>query len=112
MKHHKYSKEWHIIWAAITVVIISAIADYFTTNFNWFTRSGSVAVLLAAFVEFKISSHIYDEIQRAQFMQKRLDMYIPFKAKPTKEKEKVSLAAHILLVAGTIIWGYGDLFWS
>ena len=112
MKHRKYQSEWSIIVVAILVAIISVIADYYFTGYNWFARSGSVVVLLAAFVEFKISSHIYEDIQRAQFMQSKINMSIPLKAKPTKPRRNVSFAAHILLVVGTIIWGYGDLIWS
>ena len=112
MKHRKYTVEWRLIGTALLVAIISVVADYYSTDYNWFARSGSVVVLLAAFVEFKVSSHIYDDIQRAQFMQTKVKMSLPFKAKPTESKRKVSLAAHILLVIGTIIWGYGDLIWS
>jgi hypothetical protein len=112
MKLRKYSVEWSLIGIAILIAIISIVSDYYSNNYNWFARSGSIVVLLAAFVEFKISSHIYDDIQRAQFMQTKIEMPVPFKAKPTKAKRKVSLAAHILLVIGTVIWGYGDLIWS
>ncbi|MDO6536939.1 hypothetical protein [Alteromonas stellipolaris] len=112
MKHRKYQSEWSIIVVAILVAIISVITDYYSTGYNWFARSGAVVVLLAAFVEFKISSHIYEDIQRAQFMQSKINMAIPLKAKPTKPRRNVSFAAHILLVVGTIIWGYGDLIWS
>jgi hypothetical protein len=112
MKHRKYTVEWSLIGVSILVAVVSVVADYYSTDYNWFARSGSVVVLLAAFVEFKISSHIYDDIQRAQFMQTKVKMSVPYKARPTKSKLKVSLAAHILLVTGTIIWGYGDLIWS
>jgi len=112
MTHRKYTFEWLVIAVAIFVVIISVIADHYTNGCNWFARSGSLVVLLAVFVEFKISPHIYDDIQRAQFLQSKVDMSIPFKAKPTKAKKQVTLATHISLVVGTLIWGYGDLIWS
>jgi hypothetical protein len=112
MKHREYTFEWCIIVVSILIAIDSVIADFYSTSYNWFARSGSVVVLLAAFVEFKISSHIYDDIQRAQFMQEQTKMSVPFKAKPTKSKRKVSLVAHVLLVTGIIIWVYGDLIWS
>ncbi len=112
MKHRKYTIEWSLIGVAILVAVISVIADYYSTDYNWFARSGSVVVLLAVFVEFKVSPHIYDDIQRAQFMQTEVKMSVPFKAKPTKSRRNISFAAHILLVAGTVIWGYGDLIWS
>lgn len=112
MKHRKYTIEWSLIGVAILVAAVSVIADYYSTDYNWFARSGSVVVLLAAFIEFKVSSHIYDDIQRIQFLQATVEMPVPFKAKPTKSRRNVSFVAHILLVTGTIIWGYGDLIWS
>ncbi|MFT6988005.1 MAG: hypothetical protein ACJAT7_003871 [Psychromonas sp.] len=112
MKHRKYTIEWSIIGVAILIAVISVIADYYSTDCNWFARSGSVVVLLAAFVEFKVSSHIYEDIQRAQVIQSHTNISIPLKAKPTKPRRNVLFAAHILLITGTIIWGYGDLIWS
>lgn len=112
MENRKYTIEWWLIGVAIFVAIISIIADYYSNDVNWFARSGSIIVLLAAIVEFKVSSHIYDEIQRAAVIQTIVKLPVPIKAQPTKSKNTVSNAAHILLVVGTIIWGYGDLVWS
>jgi len=112
MKHRKYTIEWSLIGVAIFIAVISVIADYYSTDYNWFARSGSVVVLLAAFIEFKVSPHIYDDIQRAQFLQSTVKLPVAFKAKPTKSRRNVSLVAHVLLITGTIIWGYGDLIWS
>jgi hypothetical protein len=110
MKHRKYTIEWGLIGVAILVAILSVIADYYSTGCNWFARSGAIAVLLAAIVEYRISSHIYDDIYRANAQQQ----HSGFATKPKKPKNRdiLSFLTHTILILGTIIWGYGDLLWS
>ena len=112
MRHRKYVFEWWLIFIAIFVAAVSIIADFYCSGYSWFSRSGSIVVLLAAVVEFKISSHIYEDFQRAQYQQTIINLPVPLKAKPTKSRKNLSIATHSLLVFGTIIWGYGDLIWS
>ena len=54
--------EWWLVGIAIFVVLISIVGDYYSIDLNLFTRSGSIVVLLAVIVEYKISQHIYDDI--------------------------------------------------
>lgn len=111
MKHHNYKKEWLILLLAVAFSILSLGLDCLFADINWFGRSGSVIVLLAAFVEFRVSFHVYDDIQRAQYQNTIISTPIPIKAKPTKERNKISIASHTLLILGTLVWGYGDLLW-
>ncbi len=110
--HRTYKNEWSLLVGAVLLTITSFILDIYFCGFNWFARSGALMVLLAAIVEFRISGHIYDDIQRSQLTSSIVNSSIPLKAKPTKKRKKIAITAHTLLVVGTIIWGYGDLIWS
>jgi len=112
MLHRSYKYEWLILGLSVLVGLASFFGDYISECYNWFSRSGSIIVLLAVVVEYRISSHIYEDIQRADFQQSIINLSVPIKAEPTKERKRVSNAAHFLLVLGTIIWGYGDLVWN
>lgn len=94
---------------AILVSLSSVAGDYFYGSWNWFARSGAIVVLLAVVVEYRTNSHIYEDVQRAQFHQSIIDLSVPIKAKPTKKRMRISIAAHVLVFLGTLIWGYGDL---
>lgn len=107
MNHREYTIEWILIVVAIFVAVISVIADYYSANYDWFARSGAIAVLLAAIVEYRISSHIYDDIYRAIAQQKHSGFAT--KAKKSKNRSILSFITHTVLILGTIIWGYGDL---
>ena len=111
MKHRNYTIEWMLLATAVLVALVSVVLDFYMNECNCFARSGSLVVLLAAIVEYKISSHIYEDIQRAQFQQKLIDLHVPLKAKPPKNRKRLSLATHAMLFLGTIIWGYSDLVW-
>ncbi len=111
MMHRSYKYEWLILGIAVLAAVTSIIGDYVSDSYNWFARSGSIVVLLALVVEYRISTHIYEDFQRAQFQQSMIDLPIPIKAKPTKQRKNVSITAHLFVVLCTLIWGYGDLIW-
>ena len=112
MLHRNYKFEWVLLVVAVLFSVASAVADCYSDSLNWFARSGAIVVLIALVVEYRISSHIYEDIQRAQFLQSKINPSIPLKGKPAPQRKKISIAAHALVVFGTIIWGYGDLAWS
>ena len=82
----------------------------FFASLNLFARSGAIIILTAAFVEYKTSIHIYEDIQRAQFLHSKINISTPLKGKPSKPRQIISFAAQSLISVGTIILGYGDLF--
>lgn len=110
MRHRSYKVEWIILGCAILFAFASIVGDCFYDSWNWFARSGSVIVLFSVVVEYRIYGHIYEDIQRAQFQQSKINLSLPIKATPTKQKNRISVVTHVLIVFGTIIWGYGDLF--
>jgi len=75
------------------------------TQANWFQRSGSIMVILGVFVEFKLLS-----------IDGHFDLYnikyeIPFDLpKSYRFTYKFLLrSALVVVILGTLIWGYGDL---
>jgi hypothetical protein len=65
MPKRNYKIEWFILFIAAMSVSISGVLDIYIENHSLFARSGAFAVLLAAIVEYRIASHIYDDIYRA-----------------------------------------------
>jgi hypothetical protein len=109
MAKRNYKIEWFILFISAMSVFISGVLDIYIENHSLFARSGAIAVLLAAIVEYRIASHIYDDIYRASAKQK----FTGFATKPKQAKNRgpLSLVTHSILITGTLIWGYGDLLW-
>ena len=79
--------------------------DSTETGSTWFQRSGSLVVLFAALAEFMVFK-TYDYISPSEAAYS-----VPFDT-PRYFKtiyNAISTTGLILLVAGTLIWGYGDL---
>ena len=105
------------LWIEIVVLIIASIwasisfyLQSLSPDIEWFGRSGAVMTLCAVIVEYRLASYIYEDIHQANFMNKRIDLYVPFKPKVTRERKWVGRFAHLFIICGTLIWGYGDLF--
>ena len=78
-------------------------------------------VLVAAIVEYRLSSYLYDDIDQAtkRTAQKRAIMphanelvksMLTSKPKSPKSRLALSITSHCLIIIGTIIWGYGDIY--
>ena len=75
------------------------------TQESWFQRSGSILVILGAYVEYKLISmgdyfDLYDGKYSVPF-----DMPEPYRLS-YKYLSRIALA---VIITGTLIWGYGDL---
>jgi hypothetical protein len=90
-----------MLWVAL------AYAFPFTKYYDiWFARSGSIMVLSAVIVEYRLFKLYMEEISSSIFivsMKKPLPIFI------SDEQNSISIVAHIFVVCGTLIWGYGDL---
>ena len=107
-KASKFRIEACILIATYIFLVFSAIASSKTGDGTWFSRSGSIAVLISAIIEFRNFStqQVLNEI--AQESTKYWD------AKPEKyvvpENRKLfDRSVLVTIVIGTLIWGYGDL---
>ncbi|HHF2982673.1 TPA: hypothetical protein ACPJ0L_003636 [Vibrio alginolyticus] len=77
----------------------------------WFQRSGSVTVLFAVWVEFKLfklagltnpiseNGKTYDDMRKSDYLQTH----------NSKKIQIIKYLAAVLAISGTAIWGYGDL---
>jgi hypothetical protein len=104
------------LWAEIVVLLIALIWVFISfylqsmsPECEWMGRSGAVMTLCAVIVEYRLSRFIYEDIHRANFLSKRVDLYVPFKPRVTKERKWVARFAHLFIISGTLLWGYGDL---
>ncbi len=78
------------------------------TNASWFQRSGSAVVIIAAFAEYLLFK-TYDYISPSEAA-----LFVPFDT-PKWYKKIYNIAsgvAHIVLIVGTVIWGYGDVIYE
>jgi hypothetical protein len=124
MEFSKHKLEWSILLIAISFAGISIIFDIQSAEDTaWFARSGSIVVLLAVIVEFRLSSYIYEDVLKAaqesarnkglkvsdnSLVQANIDAKKTVKPEVPKSRRILSYCAHILVITGTIIWGYGD----
>ncbi|PSW80262.1 hypothetical protein [Photobacterium damselae] len=77
----------------------------------WFQRSGSITVLFAVWVEFKLfklagltnpiseNGKTYDDIRKSDYLQTH----------NLKKIQIIKYLSAVLAISGTVIWGYGDL---
>jgi hypothetical protein len=88
MKHRNYKVELLALFAAVFVSVASFVGDYFCLSLNLFARSGAIIVLVAVFVEYKTGGHIYEDIQRAQFLQSTINASVPLKESQQEHVKK------------------------
>ncbi len=68
---------------------------------------GSIMALNAIIVEYRLNN-----VQLKRFNRKSKQATFsgfPTNALPTKENQNIGKIAHVFIISGTIIWGYGDL---
>jgi len=104
MKHLKI--EIALLAAAIAPVIISFAASCHTGQGMWFSRSGALAVLFTAMLEYRRARRATDEIATAVLQGGlNVSLYIS----PNRAETVVHRSAVTVLILGTVVWGYGDL---
>ena len=105
----KNYKEWKsevlFLIGSMLFVLISSIVSYFS-GWTWFARSGSIMVLSAVIVEYRLFKLYMEEISSSIFI---VSMKKPSPIFISDEQNNISIVAHIFVVCGTLIWGYGDL---
>ena len=75
---------------------------------HWFARSGSLLVILAVVVEFR-NLTLQQRLNDKAAMSSRglAGSLVPTGQPPIRQI--VIVLAHLFVVAGTLLWGYGDL---
>jgi hypothetical protein len=86
--------------------VFGFICAYNTDNGLWFSRSGSVIVLICVIVEFRLGNLRQLGFENAQ---KAVQHEIVSSGMLPEHKKLFSWFAHLQIIIGTLIWGYGDL---
>lgn len=73
----------------------------------WFARFGSMVVLFAVMSEYALIHQEFDTLYR-RLERISADDDIP-DLSPSKWHRKKVWVAHLTVIAGTLIWGFGDL---
>ncbi|MFA6052215.1 MAG: hypothetical protein WC762_06450 [Methylobacter sp.] len=94
------------LFVALAISVYAALCPLFPaseTQFAWFQRSGSVVVVLAVWVQFKLQSVQTYFARDAYCVPLELPkIYWTFYS-------VVSIINMFAMVLGTVIWGYGDI---
>lgn len=104
-KYKLYAWEIFLLTIAILTVLISFIYD--NDEKLWFMRSGSIMVLLAVIVEYKLNQKALKNINRKSKMSAVSGF--PVNLLNSKEHNRIAIFTHTFAILGTLIWGYGDL---
>ena len=101
------------VLSALGAPMLSALLSSDTGEAHWFQRSGSLTVLFAVILEFWTTTIVKDARDAAWAAAKRRSWAgtAVLGQLPTPRKV-IALIALVLMVLGTIIWGYGDLIIS
>lgn len=128
MEFSKYKAEWVLLLIGIACAAVSISFDVISVECTtWFARSGSIIVLVAAIVEYRLSAYLYEDIYQAAIITDRKKATMPplsenplvnriVKSKLTSRPEAsrsrkiLNSTSHTLVIIGTIVWGYGDLW--
>jgi hypothetical protein len=89
-------------------VVISFYNSFGYNPETFFARSGAVMVILSIFVEFQLAKESHKMLHNNFFLKNKGYKTIPIL--PVRHSI-LSWFAHILVVLGTFVWGYGDLWY-
>jgi hypothetical protein len=107
----KYRLEKFLIIAAYTVMIFSALLSFWSGNELWFSRSGSLAVILSAIAEYRNISAQQKMNEVAQGSAKRWGA-TPEKWVIPESRKKFEKFVLFSIILATLVWGYGDLLFK
>ena len=104
----------HRICVLITLIAPVFVLGYFSLLIPecekseiWFQRSGSILVALGAIIEFNLLSINGDVNPSGSSGRAHIEM----SEKYQKRHSVLTISAFIVIFLGTVIWGYGDLFY-
>jgi hypothetical protein len=94
------------LFLSVAVAIFAALLPLYPsseTQGEWFQRSGSIVVLIAVWVEFKL-------LPLSGFFDKN-SYSAPFDLPSSfnTSHKYISILTIFIVISGTFIWGYGDL---
>ena len=111
VKASNFKTEAILLFIAYVIMLVSAIASVKTGNALWFSRSGSLVVLISAFIQFRN----YSTQQKLNEIAQESTAYYgaePEKWKIPKIRKTFDKVVLFTIVLGTVVWGYGDLLFK
>lgn len=93
----------------LTTAIVFCIYSFLTTNSDglWFSRSGSIMVLLAVIAEFQVNKARMSSAETSSHVEIG-GSGVVLKRELSPRYKAFTIIAHIEIVLGSVIWGYGD----
>lgn len=105
----QYLLDSALVFLGLIAILISAYVSYILSEGAWFQRSGALLVLFSVILEFR----------QAQAAQVESAKSVSAQGRPLGLKKPLPTARKLMhwyaigaIVLGTIVWGYGDLFFS
>lgn len=92
---------------AYGAIIISGIISYKTSDPSWFSSSGSLMVIFSGALEFRQSRIQQRRNEIATIGSGTVGGGVAPLDLPIY-RQRIIWAAHVSLIFGTLIWGYGD----
>lgn len=97
--------EMVLLIAAYVIPLFFCYYSYLTDEGHWFSRSGSLMVILGAFLEYR-------NFGIQQYLREKRDATWkpdPIIVNQLRSRKPFDISILTSLVLGTAIWGYGDL---
>ena len=92
----------HIVLAVFSLVLGFILG--FILEPMWFARMGAMVVLFGAMSEYALLKQEFGALYR-QLAQQDTNAHQP----PSKWHQYKAYISHLLVVVGTLVWGFGDL---
>ena len=103
----KLLKEYFLLLAAIAWSVVSYCYHLSGDPSMWFARSGAVLIFSAVVVEYRLSGMLQ---KRTSSANATAGLGIPTGVGVPKANKILAIVSHVLVLLGTIIWAYGDVF--
>ena len=108
-KAENISLEIFMLFASVFILTMFLYISLCRDDFMWFSRSGSIVVLLAAWMQ----ARNYDIQQKLHFTSQeslsKVGSYHKLSWKLPKQRKIIEWITLLVLVLGTLVWGFGDL---
>lgn len=99
-----------LLIVAAVAPVMSEIVSYSTGHGHWFGRSGSITVLLAAVIQYRLAAQLANSQHGA--LVTGVMAGFPRRASLTSLGRFLAVSSLLLIIIGTAIWGYGDLMFD
>ena len=93
-----------LLFTGALAMVLSFVVDVCTSRHEFFWRSGAIAALISGVVAFRSLNKHYKKFLSYSELSK-----VPFTSKSQRILDRWTL---VLSIVGTLVWAYGDMFFS